>query len=161
MYVQKGGHIVMVDFSYVHVVGEVYDKIVAEDLATPNASWKGDGCNTTVVVKRIDHGFFPKWFQTTCLKDSLFGMYAKDINFGELDVEQDYELRLKKSNEAVLNGDLQVAFKLNRTFEKAENKIQDMLDKKDPLIMRFKSLKNEQKLLKVCVCLIQIIVRGT
>ena len=161
MYVQKREYMVMVDFCCVHVVREVYEKIVAEDLATPDASWKGDGCETTVVLKRIDHGFFPKWFETTCLKDSLFGMYAKDINFGDLDVEQDYELRLKKSNEAVLNGDLQVAFKLNRTFEKAENNIQDMLDKKDPLIMRFKSLKNEQKLLKVCVFLIQIIVRGT
>jgi len=158
MYVQKGGHIVMVDFSYVHVVGEVYDKIVAEDLATPNASWKGDGCNTTVVVKRIDHGFFPKWFETTCLKDSLFGMYAKDINFGELVVFEKCEVRLKTIDNGILNGDLQIACKMTNDFHEAEKDVKTMLQKKDPLIMRFKSLQLEKHLIKVCACLIEIIV---
>jgi len=58
---------VMVDFSFVHVVQEVYEKTVAEDFATPDASWKGHGCDTTVVLKRIEHGFCPKWFKTNSM----------------------------------------------------------------------------------------------
>jgi len=158
MYVQKREYMVMVDFSCVHVVREVYEKIVAEDLTTPDASWKGDGCNTTVVLKRIDHGFFPKWFETTCVNDSLFGMYAKDINFGELVVFEECEVHLKKSDNRILNGDLQITCKMTNDFNEAEKEVKNMLKKIDPLIMCFKSLQIENDLLKVSACLIEIIV---
>jgi len=158
MYVQRQEYMVMVDFCWVHVVREVYEKIVAEELATPDASWKGDVCETTVVLKRIDHGFFPKWFETTCVKESLFCMYAKDINFGELVVFEKCKVRLKTIDNGILNGDLQIACKMTNDFNEAEKNVKKMLHKNDPLIMRFKSIQLEHDLFKVSACLIEIIV---
>jgi len=159
--VQGEKYMVMVDLCCVHVVQEFYEKRVAEDFATPDASWKGDGCDTTVVLKRIEHGFCPKWFKTNSMNKDWYSMHAKDINFGKLVVFEECEIRLMKDSKIMLGGDLVVASKLKKTFIKAEKLVSDMLEKKDELIMRFKSIQLEQNLIKVCAFFIEIIVQGT
>jgi len=151
---------VMVDLSCVHVVREVYEKTVVEDFATPEVSSKGDGCDTTVVFKRIEHGFCPKWFKTIFMDNSWYSMYAKDINFGKLVVFEECEIRLQKNCRIMLGGDLMVASKLTKTFLQTENLVFDMLEKKDEFIMRFKSIQLKPNLIKVCVFFIEIIVPG-
>ena len=150
---------VIVDFSCVHVVQEVYEKTVPEDFATPEVSWKGDGCDTTVVLKRIEHGFCPKWFKTNSMDNSWYSMHAKDINFGKLVVFEECEIRLQKDSKIMLGGDLVVASKLTKTFLQTENLVFGMLKDKDELIMRFKSIQSNPKLIKVCAFFIEISVR--
>jgi len=152
----------MVHSSFIHVLREVYEEIVAEDFASPDASWKGAGCDTLLAPKRIEHGFSPTWVETPSVRGSLYAMLAKDINFSELLVHPEFMLRMKKIDNKILNGDLLVAFNVTNTFTKAENIIAKMFSVKDPLIMCFESIKIEQNLIigKVCACFIDIIVRG-
>ena len=152
----------MVHASFVHVLREVYEEIVAEDFVSPDASGKGVLCKTLLAPKRIKHGFSPKWFETPCVRDSMYGMHAKDIDFGDLLVQPEFILRMKKMDNKILNGDLLVACNVTNTFTKAENIIAKMFSTKDPLIMRFETIKIEQNLIigKVCACFIDIIVRG-
>jgi len=88
-------------------------------------------------------------------------MHAKDINFGKLVVFEESEIRLQKGSKIMLGGDLVVASKLKKTFIQAEKLVFDMLEKKDELIMRFKSIQLEPNLIKVCAFFIEIIVPGT
>lgn len=150
----------MVRESCVHVLREIYEQLVLEDSASPDAAWKVAGWDTILAPTRIMHGFSPVWFETPSVGDRMYGMHAKDIDWGNLRMEPEYEVRLRKGDNVVLLQDIFVASGLTATFIQAQNSIKKMLLGKDPVIMSYTSIKLEQTVFKVCARLIHIIVPG-
>ena len=154
---------IMVHETKFHVLREVFEEIVAEDFASPGASLQEAGRDTLLAGSRIVHGFDPLWGEAPSVRECLFKMPAKYLNFGgELRVNAEFEIRMKKTDNTILTGDLLVACNMTNTNLKAENLMSKWLSDKDPLIMGFKSIKLEQNLLhgKVCACFMTILVRG-
>jgi len=163
MYVQEGEEMIMVHREQFHVLLEVFKEIQAEDFASPCTFWNDPKRPKFLSESPIEYGFDQLWSEEPSFPKILFSLHAKYLNFGrELSVNADIEIRMKKENNAILNGDLLVACNLTNTFTKAENIMRNLVFNKDPLIMGFTSIKLEQKVLrgKVCACFIDIFVRG-
>jgi len=151
----------MLGADLVHLVKECYGEIVDEDFASPEDTCKVAGCDAVVALDRFKHGYAPMWDDTRCVRNNMYEMFAKDVDFGKLKMHAQHVLRFKKYENRIVNGDLLTACGVTNTFTKAENIIAKMISVQDPLITRFGSIQLEQNLLvKVRSCFMQIIVRG-
>ena len=151
----------MIGADLVHLVVECYGEIVQEDFASPEDTCKVAGCDAVVALDRFKHGYAPMWDDTPCVRKNMYEMFAKEVDFGELQMHGQHVLRFKKYEDRIVNGDLLTACGVTNTFTKAENIIAKMILEKDPLITRFGSIQLEQNLLlKVRACFMQIITRG-
>jgi len=163
MYVQESGEMKMVHESQFRVLLEVFEEIQAEEFASPCTFWNDSKRDKLLSESPIEYGFDQLWAEAPSVRKNLFKLPAKYLNFGgELSVNADFEIRMKKENNTILNGDLLVACNFTNSYIKAENIVRNLLFDKDPLIMRFESIKLEQNVLhgKVCACFIDIFVRG-